>query len=274
MELNELLKQQKIIIQIIWGEKVIEFYTNKVEEESSKIYVKPYLHNGNPLELNIHNRSGVVCNLFADNPYTGKRVSWRNIDLKTVNMYEQTLYEITTSGFNKMAMSDERRTNERIQVHKKALAITGGSDDNEVLSTEVRVYDISSNGISFYAPVGFQPTSRVIKVQYSDTVRGEIFNIKVSARVVHNEQKVGTVFYGCEIIESNKDFMIYGCLSRVIKNSNGKAVIEIDRGESVNQDTKKDANVKHNNREKNENEEKSFDTELLEMNRMEEEKHK
>lgn len=215
MNLLDLEKKQELIVQIVWGDKVIEFYTKVVDYDDEGIFIEPYLHNGMPLELNIDMKSVVVCHLFGDNLNEDKRVSWRNVNLNTVERNRKTTYKITTSVFNKSSNDDERRTHKRIVINKKGTLII--PKDN--LQSEVYIHDISDNGISFFVPINFQPTSKYFNVHFSDSVNGNSFNAKAECRIVHTSTQDGTLFYGCEVVDANRDYMIYGCLSRVIKKS-------------------------------------------------------
>ena len=68
MKLVELLQNQNIIVQLLWGEQKIEFYSGVTGREGEVVYVTPYIHNGSELQLNVtEGRHGVVCNVFADN---------------------------------------------------------------------------------------------------------------------------------------------------------------------------------------------------------------
>lgn len=219
MELKEISKEQQLIAQMVWGDKKIEFYTKVIgyEEEGEGVYIEPYRHNHHPLDLNITIGCGVFFHLFTDDPSTRNRISWRSVEVHTVDYLGKKVHLITTSSFNKLSQTDERRTHERIQIHQ--MGKVTDVDGNEL---SVRVHDVSDNGVSFYAPVSFAPRSPHLVVQFADSVRGEAFELKVNAKIVHSTTKTGAALYGCEIADANREYLLYGCLKRVMHNKNNK----------------------------------------------------
>ena len=75
MKLADLLLNQSLVVQIVWGEQKIEFPSNVVEIQDEMAYITPYLHNGSALQLSITEGAGVVCNVFTDSTVTGQRIS-------------------------------------------------------------------------------------------------------------------------------------------------------------------------------------------------------
>lgn len=215
MNIQELYMTKNIIVQISWGEKTIEFYADAVDKNAKGIYVTPYMREGAPLELNISQQSGVVCNVFGNNPEDGKRVSWRNVDLQTVKKDNRTLYFITTSEYNKLAKLDERRAHERVLIRKKGKVW----DNSANKFVDIMVNDVSDNGISFYAPSTYVPGSSYFDLEFNDSIKQQNYQIRIKCKMVYTKKKVGTVFYGCELTEYNRDYLLYGCLCRLMKNS-------------------------------------------------------
>ncbi len=215
MKLQNLVSTNNLIIQILWGEKSIEFPTRIVDRDEGGIFVTPYLHGGAPLVLNINMNSGVVCNIFGDNPETGKRISWRNIQLATVNYSGRTLYYLKTSIYNSVAKADERRVEDRIKLTKTASLYDSVSKKN----VPIRIHDISDSGIAFYAPTTYQPETNSFVVHFSDVVNDQEFDLTVKCKTVRTKKQTGTIFYGCRISEENNDYLLYGCLMRMVKNA-------------------------------------------------------
>ena len=81
MIIQELDLAQKITLQIVWGEQIIEFTSIVLDKTSDGIFVSPYIYDDAPLNLNLGTNSGVLCHVFA-NDSDGKRISWRNIILQ------------------------------------------------------------------------------------------------------------------------------------------------------------------------------------------------
>lgn len=240
MKLVDLLFNQKIIIQLIWGEQKIEFYSGVTGREGEVVYVTPYIHNGSELQLNVtEGRHGVVCNVFADNSTTGQRISWRNVELTTVNKNGRTVYCIRTRGFNKFANPDDRRRNERIVVQLEGRV----SDPQAAEDTNVTLRDISGVGIAFYAPKSYVPKSQQITVYFTDTIDEKEFAVRVECTVSRINVENDHAIVGCRLIGENRDFQIYRFIKHLrekngnknsssgIENENTDATIEAGKAE-------------------------------------------
>lgn len=215
MILQELYKAKNVIVQIVWGEKVVEFYTDVFGRDDNGIYITPYLLEGKPLLLKINAHSGIVCNIFGDSPEDGKRMSWRNVDLNAVDADGKICYYVTTSTFNQIGNNDERRREDRVVITKRGNVW----DEKTQKYIEVRVHDISDSGISFYAPMSFELESSFFTLEFCDTVNGNAFNFTLSCKVVRNKPVKGMMFYGCRIQEPTREFLLYGCLCRMTQNA-------------------------------------------------------
>lgn len=218
MKFDELVFDQSVIVQIVWGEQKIEFPSKVLKRIENSVYITPYIHNGKPLSFNIENNDGVVCNLFADDKVNNKRVSWKNIKLKTEELNGETTYCLKTSVFNQMGGQDDRRVHERIIITKKARIFDPQTDKY----TEILIHDISDIGISFYAPTSFVPKSNQITIDFVDAVDDKCFNLKVECSITRTDNKAGNVFYGCRIVGENRDYLVYGFLRRLKKKNNDK----------------------------------------------------
>lgn len=215
MKIQNLFMAKNMIIQILWGEKAIEFSSEIVDRDDEGLYVTPYLHNGTPLPLTINMHSGVVCNIFGDNPENGKRISWRNVELSTVKLKGQIVYHLKTTAFNSVGKVDERRAENRVQITKSATLY----DPEAKKSVPIRIHDVSDSGIAFHAPITFQPQTNVLVVRFSDIVNEQTFELDVKSKIVRTKKMAGTVFYGCRVAEENSEYLLYGCLMRMKKNA-------------------------------------------------------
>lgn len=214
MKIEELVVGQQIVVQIVWGEREIEFPSEVVDRDINGIFVKTYTYQDKPLELNIDMTSGVICNVFTNNP-DGKRVSWKNVDLTTKEFERGMVYYLNTRGFNNMAQSDDRRTRERISIRKNGRVY----DKHKDCYTDVLIHDISDAGISIYAPQSFNPSANQFQVMFEDRIDNREYKINVECAIVRSQQKVGTVFYGCKLVGENKDYLIYGFMKRLMKKN-------------------------------------------------------
>ena len=223
MKLTELLTNQRIVVQLIWGEQQIEFSSEVVDKEGTEVFVTPYLHDGSPLELNISASKGVVCNLFTDDPFTQQRISWRNVDIATVERNDEVLYSVTTSAFNINSAQDDRRQHDRVVVQAKAKVFDGLVIDG----LEVLVHDISDIGISFYAPSSFETQSNQLTITFTDTIDDKPFNARVGCTIMRTTPKAGNILVGCKVTDKNKDYQFYGFLKRLkYKNKNKAKEVE------------------------------------------------
>lgn len=205
MKLVELLLKQDLIIQLILGGRTLEFHSIVLGKENASVYVSPYIHNGAPLELNIVEDKGVICNIFTDDPNNKQRISWKNIELTTVLWKERIAYCLKTHGFNNISNVDERRLNDRVVINCEGTVYDENSDDG----IEVIVHDISDIGISFCAPLSFTPTSSQLFVSFADTINGKGYFVKVECSIARTKEDDDQVLVGCRIVGDNKDYHIY-----------------------------------------------------------------
>lgn len=218
VDLQEITSEQQLMIQIVWGDKTIEFPTKLVSHGGLSINVEPYLRQGRPLELNVGIESGIICNMFADDIKTGQRISWRNIDLKSTTYNNALVYAISTNKFNRISKVDERRIHDRIKFNKEGTV----RDKCWTEKYKIIINDISDNGISFYVPNNFERKSNQFVVEFSDQVNGELFQLRVECRYVHTKQKDNLTVYGCEIVNNNREYLLYGCLKRLMMSKEKK----------------------------------------------------
>lgn len=218
MKLTDLMLNQSVIVQLLWGEQKIEFASTVIEIDGKDIYLTPYLHGGSELELNIIPGKGVVCNIFTDNPDNGTRISWKNIVLSTVKKKSGVQYCIKTNVFNLMAEHDDRRQHDRTVIRVNGKVFDGQSENG----VDVLVHDISDIGVSFYAPPSFSPNSHQVVVVFSDSLGDKLFNVRLECAMVRTVNKVGNLFIGCRIVKPNKDFQIYGFMRRLIDKNKRK----------------------------------------------------
>lgn len=215
MKLTDLMINQRIVVQILWGEKKIEFFSDICSKDDKGIYVTSYMYQGSALDLNIDTGSNIICTIFANNPVTNKRVSWKNVELKTQNLDGDKKYYISTSGYNTMAKADDRRKYDRLVVKKSGKVYDPGTDE----FTDIIVNDICDIGISFLAPPTFKPQSYMLNLSFEDTVDNKIYSIKVDCSITRTSNRNGLVLYGCKVMGNTKDFLLYSCVLRASKKN-------------------------------------------------------
>ena len=211
MKFIELVKDQSLTIQLLWGEQKIEFLSKVIDKDNSVVYVTPYLHNGSELELNVVQGKDIICNIFTNEPSTKHRISWKNIELTTVIHDDKTVYCLKTNGYNHVANHDDRRMHNRLIVQVKAKVY----DEQSSEGVDIIVHDISNVGISFYAPQTFSPKTNHLNIEFSDYINEKIFNINVECIIARTTNKAGNIFCGCRILKENRDYQLYGFMKRL-----------------------------------------------------------
>lgn len=211
MKLSELVSNQRLTIQLLWGEQKIEFFSNVIEKDDSSVYVSPYFHNGSELEINVTADKNVLCNIFTNNPLNKQRISWKGVELTTVKRNDKILYCLKTNGYNNVAKHDDRRKHDRVVISTNAQVFDGNAEEG----TDIVVYDISDIGISFFAPNSFSPVANQISIVFTDTIGERKFNIRVECSIARMTNRVGNRFIGCKLMKENKDYQLYGFMKRL-----------------------------------------------------------
>ena len=214
MKLVELLQNQEIIIQLVWDEQKIEFYSSVIDTDETAIYVTPYIHNGSELELNIVSDSSVACNIFTDDPITEQRISWKGISLETVNRDNKTVYCLKTHSYNAVSNLDDRRLHERVEVQTAGRIL-----DSEDGNISITIHDVSDNGLSFYVPGCYEPKSQELSISFTDTIDERIFDIQAVCAVSRVNKEEGRTLVGCRVLEDNNNYRIYELLKRLRKKN-------------------------------------------------------
>lgn len=241
MKLSDMIINQTVMIQIVWEEHTIEFTTNVIEKSDEGVIVAPYIHDGRPLKLDINYRSGVICNIFTNNPLDKARISWRNVDIASVDRGDELAYHIKTSGFNMNARNDDRRKHDRTVIQKKGQIYDREADKY----IDILIHDISDIGISYYAPVSYVPQTNQLTVIFSDNVDDKFFDIKVDCKVSRTQIRAGNSFNGCKIVGENKDYLLYRFMKMLAERNrlnsdsatDGGIVEPKDVNENVNEES-------------------------------------
>lgn len=258
MKLLELLPNQRIVVQLLWGEQKIEFNSDVIDNDGVLVYVTPYVHNGRELELNVTFDKGVVCNIFTDDPVTKQRISWKGIELTTINRNNSNVYGLKARSYNAVSNIDDRRLHERIEVH-----IDGRLIDEQDGDIGVIIHDISDTGLSLHVPEKFVPKSQQIGVTFTDSIGEVIYNIKLSCAISRESKSEGYNVIGCRLLGNNKDYQIYGLLKRLRTKAGYK------KNNAENDEQKADDIQKPESDEQLENEQP--ENELLENEQLENE---
>jgi len=214
MNLSELVVGQQVIVQVIWGERKIEFYSYVVAPTPTGVFITPYLHNNSPLELKIDTSGKVQCNVYACSPTDGHRISWKNVELNTTKRQGGVVYAISASRYNYVAAQAERRKHERIFVNKPGKVFIPG-----VGSFDIKVKDLSDIGIAIVSRNELELVTDKITVLFNDSVGDKAFNMSVECRMVRVQKLEDGVLWGCIISGENRDFLLYCFLLRMMSKS-------------------------------------------------------
>jgi len=214
MNLSGLVVGQQLIVQVIWGERKIEFYSYVVAPTPNGLYITPYMHNNSPLDLKIDTSGKVQCNVFAASPEDGHRISWKSVELHTVKRQGSVVYQIAATGYNYVAAQAERRKHERIDVNKPGKVYL----PNQGFYT-INVKDLSDIGIAIVSKELSDPVLDKITVLFNDSVGDKYFNMSVECRVVRVQKLENGTLWGCIISGENRDFLLYCFLLRMMNKS-------------------------------------------------------
>ncbi|MCR5800693.1 MAG: PilZ domain-containing protein [Lachnospiraceae bacterium] len=200
-------------IQILWDDQKIEFLTEYIGTRDNEVLLKPYIHNGHPLDLNVDGRGDAICHIFGDDPETGIRKAWRNIALRTIDLDGQKYYSVATVLYYSKPVTSDRRNNVRMRVHTMGELIEQDRDNVGVMFN-----DVSNHGVSFYAPASYSSTSNFIHISFEDVVNDESYYVTADAKVAYTKKKPGMTYYGCEIPEPGRDFLLYVFMKKLYNN--------------------------------------------------------
>lgn len=213
MRLVDIFEHTDVVVQMAWEKNKLEFPSKVVMRDENGIYITPYFRENRPVPLHITMRDEVVCSVFADDPITGSRIAWKNLDLETRDVGHRKLYYVNTSGFNSDSFEAERRVHERTLEEKRGFLTI----DNKQLP--VVVHDISDNGLSFYiSQETTVPLAGHFFIHFNDSVRQEYFELKIKCKVVRSREQDGNLIYGCKVLEPSRDYLLYVYLHRRIGN--------------------------------------------------------
>ena len=218
MKLTELLGKQKIIVQLVWGENKLEFSSDVIEKDDEAIYVTPCMNEGRELEINVTRDKAVICNIFTDDSANQQRISWRNVELLTVERSGRMLYRIKTHTYNNISNIEDRRDAERTIV-----SVDGEISDGRN-NVRIIIHDISDSGIAIYVPKSFIPKSQQLKITFSDKVENETYDIEAVFSIARTEYMTDCALIGCRLMgEGNMKYRTYNYMKRICKKHENKS---------------------------------------------------
>lgn len=204
MKLEDLQKGQSVTLEIVWNDTKTEVPSKIVGKVKDKLLLKPYSYNGITIKMVSGQLSDMIFNLYSIGE-DKKRQGWNGIDITSLAYQGELYYAVTTKAFNKVSTNRERRDNPRIPIGQFGYII----DEYGRHGIEIRVEDISNNGILISMPFGNTIPSNLIEIEWSDTVYGRKFTVFVKARYRREFMKDRRMMYGLEISSPDKNFIMY-----------------------------------------------------------------
>lgn len=212
MKLTELLEKQKIIVQLVWDENKLEFFSDVIETDDEAIYITPCVNEGRELEINVTHDKAVICNIFTDDSANQQRISWRNVELLTVERSGKMLYRIKAHTYNNISNIDDRRGAERTVVSVDGEILVGQNNEN----VRIIVHDISDSGIAIYVPKSFIPRSQQLRISFSDKIDDETYDIEAVFSIARTAYLSDCALIGCRLMgEENSKYRTYNYMKRI-----------------------------------------------------------
>lgn len=211
MTIQDLRPGQPVALEVVWGEQTYEVQTTVMGSNDIGLLIKPVEYKGVILDFEAGHFKDMNFSIHCIEEKTGQRRVWRNVHIKVITYYAKSYYAVSVMSFGKNAQSSERRKNTRMKIDANGAIVTGGDKED----VPVIVHDLSDVGISFFVDNDYEIPSGVLKVKFKDTARKNEFDLRVDCSVVRHFHKDGRKFYGCKIVETNKNMLTYICLKRM-----------------------------------------------------------
>lgn len=204
MKIQELEQGTELSLEIVWGDSTYEIPSKIVLSMAGRVFVQSFTYRGKTLDLTNPSFRGMVFNIYAPNPATGKRLVWRSVTLEMREVKEKIYYEIKTTSFRAEGQEVERRDAARIRIHLPGVVAI----PDEGREINVEIYDLSREGIAFLYTQDIKLVGGLVKVYFQEQLRDHFFDVKVTARCVR--KKAGDKFlYGCHIRNLEREAAAY-----------------------------------------------------------------
>lgn len=203
MVLQELKKGTSITLEVIWGNTKFEFETKVLASRNDGIIVELLVYNGIPLDLGAGKFKDISYNIYVITEKS-QRIAWKNVQIEMLTLREQgKVYLVKTYNFAKNGALSERRTEERTVINRAAFLWTG---DRKI---PIKVYDISSKGISFYVARGVEIDYPAMSIEIEDYVGGKEIDFMVNCRFARRVDSEDESLIGCVITRETKGLLFY-----------------------------------------------------------------
>ena len=208
-KIDDIKSGQKVTLEILWGEGDFEVPSEVLGNIGGKLLLKPYIHNGVPVKLFSEDNEDMVINLHCFDE-DGSRKVFNEVSISSHSYKDEKLYEVSADKINSFAQSSERRSYKRTEINYPGKLIT---EKGSVLK-EITIKDISDGGISFTVSSSYKVDQKKVVMTWDDKIQGKEFHIRVHGLVSRTEEDGDNTIYGCEIMEPDRDLLMYTLLKR------------------------------------------------------------
>lgn len=213
MIIQDLSENQKIEIEIMWGDKVFTIPSTVVGKQNTNVLLKPYSMNGT--EIRVHeNARDFMFNIYTIDPKTHFRVGWNDVELRSTEYKGVHYYICSTKNYLLYANDSERRNQIRTRIN-----LTGTATEIENKKSHVvHIHDISATGIAFLASKDHEFEKIHLRIEFSEVINEEDYSFSIRAQIVRTDtMEDGRVLYGCKFLETPQDLLMYVFLKRSLE---------------------------------------------------------
>ena len=204
MKIQELEQGTELSLEIVWGDSTYEIPSKIVLSMAGRVFVQSFTYKGKTLDLTNPSFSGMVFNIYAPHPKTGKRLVWRSVALEMREVKEKIYYEIKTSTFRAEGQEVERRDASRIKINLPGVVVI----PDEGREIDVEIYDLSREGVAFKYAKDIKLVGGLVKIYFQEQLRDHFFEVRITARCVR--KKEGDRFlYGCHVRNMEREAATY-----------------------------------------------------------------
>lgn len=225
MLITDLKTGDRVTLEMKWGEALYNIPNIVIATGLDCIMINPFNVGGRMLDLGSAQFRNVVYNLYCHDKSNDTRMMFKGIVIELVQNPRDKIapayYKISTRAFVKIAVSSERRENQRIPTDANATLVF----ENTAHSYDVHIRDVSDNGIAFYSEEQLIMDSTYFRLSFADTANGHEYGFSFKCRLAR-EQLIGNpgnpdfmAVYGCVILNRTREYLEYVCLKKMLLNA-------------------------------------------------------
>ena len=207
--IDDIRSGQDVTLEIMWGDGDFEIPSQALGSIEGRLLLKPYVHNGVAVKMVSEDNEDMTINLHCFDE-EGNRKVFNGVCISSHTYRDEKLYEVTAGPYNQYAQSSERRSYKRTEINFPGKLITEKGDKLK----EITIKDISDGGISFMVSSEYKIDRKKVVLTWDDKIQGKEFHIKVHGFVSRSKEEGGNTVYGCEIMEPDRDLLMYILLKR------------------------------------------------------------